>query len=105
MSEKAVNGVNLTRRVKELQRDNKALSERVDTLEKPFKGLTADQVNEVMGMAKQMQIENDAKEIRQAKIRDEILQKGREAQQRVQKERQKVFSRSDKGSDRGGFSR
>lgn len=106
LSEKAVNGVNLTRRVKELQRDNKTLAERLDKLEKPFKGLTADQINEVMGMAKQMQIENTARDMQREKLRSEILEKARESQQRERQERQNKVgvSRSDR-SDRGGFSR
>lgn len=102
LTDKAVNGVTLSRRAKELQRDNKTLAKRVETLEKPFKGLTKVQLEEVLTLTQKMRNENQIKEERQAKLRDEILQKARDAKQQ---ERQNKAVHVNKSKDRGGFSR
>lgn len=105
LTDKAVSGLSLSRRAKELQRDNQTLAKRVETLEKPFKGLTKVQLEEVLTLTQKMRNENQIKEERRAKLRDEILQKRHEAQQREQQERQNKLGISRSKSDRGGFSR
>lgn len=102
LTDKAVNGVTLSRRAKELQRDNKTLAKRVETLEKPFKGLTKVQLEEVLTLTQKMRNENQIKEEHRAKLRDEILQKARDAKQQ---ERQNKAVHVNKSKDRGGFSR
>lgn len=102
LTDKAVNGVTLSRKVKELQRDNQTLVKRVEALEQPFRGLTKVQLEEVLTLTQKMRNENQIKEERQAKLRDEILQKARDAKQQ---ERQNKDVGRTKSKDRGGFSR